>query len=38
VLTAARHIYEQNGFKLIDSSKHNEFGKELTGETWDLEL
>jgi GNAT superfamily N-acetyltransferase len=38
VLIAARHIYEQNGFKLIDSSKHNEFGKELTGETWDLEL
>ena len=38
VLTAARHIYEQAGFKLIDSSKHNEFGKVLTGETWDLEL
>ena len=38
VLIAARHIYEQNGFKLIDSSKHNEFGIELSGETWDFEL
>jgi DNA-binding MarR family transcriptional regulator/GNAT superfamily N-acetyltransferase len=38
VLTAARHIYEQAGFKLIDSSKHNEFGKVLVGETWDLDL
>jgi DNA-binding MarR family transcriptional regulator/GNAT superfamily N-acetyltransferase len=38
VLTAARHIYEQAGFKLIDSKTHDEFGKELTGETWDLKL
>jgi DNA-binding MarR family transcriptional regulator/GNAT superfamily N-acetyltransferase len=38
VLTTARHIYEQAGFKLIDSSEHDEFGKVLTGETWDLDL
>jgi DNA-binding MarR family transcriptional regulator/GNAT superfamily N-acetyltransferase len=38
VLTAARHIYEQNGFKLVASKKHNEFGKFLVGETWDLQL
>jgi len=38
VLTAARHIYEQAGFKLVDSWKHDDFGKELTGENWDLKL
>jgi DNA-binding MarR family transcriptional regulator/GNAT superfamily N-acetyltransferase len=38
VLTTARHIYEQAGFKLVKSWTHDEFGKELTGETWDLEL
>jgi DNA-binding MarR family transcriptional regulator/GNAT superfamily N-acetyltransferase len=38
VLTAARRIYEQAGFKLVKSWTHDEFGKELTGETWDLKL
>jgi len=38
ILTAARHIYEQAGFKLVATKKHNEFGQELVGETWDLEL
>ena len=38
VLTAARHIYEQAGFKLVDSWTHNEFGKELIGENWDLRI
>ena len=37
-LTAARRIYEQAGFTLVDSWKHDEFGKELVGETWDLKL
>ena len=37
VLTAARHIYEQAGFKLVDSWTHNDFGKELIGENWDCE-
>ena len=38
VLTAARHIYEQAGFRLVATDKHNEFGQELVGETWDLEF
>jgi GNAT superfamily N-acetyltransferase len=38
VLTAARHIYEQAGFKLVKSWTHDEFGKELTGETWEMKL
>ena len=38
VLTAARRIYERAGFKLIHRETHDTFGKELVGETWELEL
>jgi DNA-binding MarR family transcriptional regulator/GNAT superfamily N-acetyltransferase len=38
VLTAARRIYEQAGFTLVKSWTHTEFGKELVGENWDLEI
>jgi DNA-binding MarR family transcriptional regulator/N-acetylglutamate synthase-like GNAT family acetyltransferase len=38
VLTAARHVYENAGFKLVAKESHDEFGKTLVGETWDLEL
>ncbi|HEY6993529.1 MAG TPA: helix-turn-helix domain-containing GNAT family N-acetyltransferase [Xanthobacteraceae bacterium] len=38
VLTAARHVYERAGFKLAATKEHDEFGKTLVGETWDLDL
>ncbi len=38
ILIAARHIYQRAGFSLVHSWSHDEFGKTLTGETWDLEL
>lgn len=38
ILTAARHIYQAAGFKLIEEEPHHSFGKDLVGQTWDLEL
>ncbi len=38
VLTAARHIYEQAGFRLVDSEPGRHFGHDLISETWVLEL
>ena len=38
VLRAARHIYEQAGFRLVHEEKHHSFGHDLVGETWDLKL
>jgi DNA-binding MarR family transcriptional regulator/GNAT superfamily N-acetyltransferase len=38
VLTAARHIYERAGFRLVKAWEHDEFGKMLVGETWNLKL
>jgi DNA-binding MarR family transcriptional regulator/N-acetylglutamate synthase-like GNAT family acetyltransferase len=38
VLTAARHVYQRAGFQLVDRRAHDEFGKRLMGETWDLRL
>lgn len=38
ILTAARHLYERAGFRLMKSERHRSFGAALTGQTWDLEL
>lgn len=38
ILHAARHIYKQEGFQVVSEEKHHSFGKDLTAETWELNL
>ena len=38
VLTAARHVYRQAGFRLTSSEKRRSFGRQVVSEHWDLEL
>ncbi|MEA4846553.1 MAG: helix-turn-helix domain-containing GNAT family N-acetyltransferase [Clostridiaceae bacterium] len=38
VLVEARHIYAKAGFKLVEQEEHHSFGKDLIGETWELNL
>jgi len=37
-LHAARHIYEQAGFRRVREERHHSFGHDLVGETWELAL
>jgi GNAT superfamily N-acetyltransferase len=38
LLHAARHIYKHEGFQVVSEEKHHSFGKDLTAETWELNL
>ena len=37
-LLAARHIYEQRGFRRVAEEAHRSFGRDLVAETWALKL
>ena len=37
-LTEARRRYEHEGYGLVEEFPHRSFGKDLTGQTWELTL
>ncbi len=38
VLVAARGIYRRTGFRLVKQERHQSFGENVVGETWELDL
>jgi len=38
VLTSAHRVYQAAGFSLVREEKHHSFGKDLVGQTWEMDL
>ena len=38
LLTAARRLYEYEGYELVGTQPHNNYGHKMTAEIWELEL
>lgn len=38
ILASAHHIYQRAGFHLVREEPHHSFGKDLVGQTWELDL
>lgn len=37
-LYAARHLYKEAGFRIVEKKRHHSFGRDLVAETWELKL